>query len=166
MRCGVSLRFELLNASNLLLQRGHVLLQFLHVLFKGVLVLFKHETALGCSSGTLSAQLSKAHHLGARHACIPQADEQVDPGKIVLRIVTMAVLRPPDWLKQPNTLIVAQGIDAQPCKFRNLLDSQSCFHTASIYPGVDSRSRGCLAPLAETHQQSFRPFPLSMRYPK
>jgi hypothetical protein len=43
------------------------------------------------------------------------------------------------------------------------LDSQSCFHTASIYPGVDSRSRGCLAPLAETHQQSFRPFPLSMR---
>jgi hypothetical protein len=31
---------------------------------------------------------------------------------------------------------------------------------------VDSRSRGCLAPLAETHQQSFRPFPLSMRYPK
>src|SRR5437879_10231002 len=71
VRCSVSLRFEHFNASNLLLQRGHVLLQFLHVLFKGALVLFKHETTLGCSSRTLAAQLSKAHHLCTRHACIP-----------------------------------------------------------------------------------------------
>ena len=71
MRYSVSLRFDLFDASNLLLQRGHVLLQFLHVLFQGVLVLFKHETTLSGSSGTLAAQLSKAHHLCTRHACIP-----------------------------------------------------------------------------------------------
>ncbi len=131
-RCSVSLFFALLNASNLLLQLGHVLLQFLHVPFQRVLVLFKHETTLGQSSGTLPAQLGKAHHLCARHACIPQSDEQVDPGKIVLRIATMAVLRPPDWRKQPDALIVAQGIDAQPRLLSNLLDSKSCFHATSI----------------------------------
>src|SRR2546430_74966 len=55
----------------------------------------------------------------------------------------MAVLSPPDWLKQSDALIVAQGIDAQPHLLSNLLDSQPCFHTTSIRPGVNSRSRGC-----------------------
>ncbi len=128
MRCSVSLCFALFKASNLLLQRGHVLLQFLHVLLQGVLVLFKHETAFGESSGTLAAQLSKAHHLCARHACIPQSDEQVDPVEIVLRIATMAVLRPSDWFKQADALVVAQGIDAQSRLLSNLLDCQPCFH--------------------------------------
>ncbi len=71
MRCSISLCFALFKASNLSLQRSHVLLQFLHALFQGVLVLFKHDTAFGESSGTLAAQLSKAHHLCARHASIP-----------------------------------------------------------------------------------------------
>jgi hypothetical protein len=132
MRYSVSLCFAFFQASNLLLQRDHVLLQFLHMLFQGVLVLFKHKTAFGKRSGTLAAQLGKAHHLCARHAGIPQSDEQVDPVEIVLRIPTMAVLSPRDWLKQPDALIVAQGIDAQPRKFRNLLDRQSCFHAISI----------------------------------
>src|SRR2546430_4537306 len=55
----------------------------------------------------------------------------------------MTVLSPSDWLKQPDTLIVAQSIDTQPRLLSNLLDSQSCFHALSIEPGVDSRSRGC-----------------------
>ncbi len=50
----------------------------------------------------------------------------------MLRIATMAVLSPPDWLKQADALIVAQGIDAQPRLLSNLLDSQSCFHATSI----------------------------------
>ena len=142
MRFSVSLRFAHFKARNLLLQRGHVPFQFLHVLFQEVLVLFKHETAFAERSRTLAAQLSKAHHLCARHACIPQSDEQVDPGKIVLCIAAMAVLSPPDWFKQPDALIVTQSIDAQPRLLSNLLNSQSSFHTTSIEPGVDSRSRG------------------------
>ncbi len=59
----------------------------------------------------------------------------------------MTVLSPSDWLKQPDTLIVAQGIDTQPRLLSNLSDSQSCFHALSIEPGVDSRSRGCHATL-------------------
>jgi len=34
----------------------------------------------------------------------------------------MAIVRPPNWLKQPDALIVAQGIDAQPRLLSNLLD--------------------------------------------
>src|SRR6266699_3060121 len=71
MRRSVAPRFDLFNASNLLLQRGHVLLHFLHTLFQEALVFFKDDTAFGCGCGTLAAQLGKAHHLGAGHACIP-----------------------------------------------------------------------------------------------
>src|SRR5258706_11800361 len=71
MRRRVALRFDLFNASNLLLQRGHVLLHFLHALFQETLVFFKDDTAFGYSSDTLTAQLGKAHHLDTKHACIP-----------------------------------------------------------------------------------------------
>src|SRR5437899_2594102 len=68
----------------------------------------------------------------------------------------MTVLSPSDWLKQPDTLIVAQGIDTQPRLLSNLLDSQSCFHAISIEPGVDSRSRGH-AILKETRHHGSSP---------
>src|SRR5437588_12556705 len=60
MRCSIALRFDLFNASNLLLQRGHVLLHFLHALFQRVLVFFKDDTAFSCGGCTLAAQLGKA----------------------------------------------------------------------------------------------------------
>src|SRR6266480_1944860 len=69
----------------------------------------------------------------------------------------MTVLSPSDWLKQPDALIVAQGIDTQPRLLSNLLDSLSCFHALSIEPGVDSRSRGCHAILKETRHHGSSP---------
>src|SRR5581483_7962965 len=93
---------------------------------------------------SLATQWSKTYHLGARHACLPQADQEVDPGKIVLSIAPIALRSPANWLKQPYTLIIAQCIDAQPRLWRHLLCSQSCFHTTNINPGVHSRSRVCL----------------------
>lgn len=122
MGCGVSLRQELFFVRDLLLQCGHVLLQVLHLLFESTLVLFENEQALGCCRVTLAAQVGEVDHLRERHPRFPQVDEQADPVDVPLCVPTMSARCPAHGCEQPDALVVAQGINAQPRLLGDLMD--------------------------------------------
>ena len=69
-------------------------------------------------------------------------DEQTNPVDIFLLVPPMPAGCAANFLKQPDALIVAQGIDGEAGQLSNLLDREGCFHVRTIQLGVYSRSRG------------------------
>ncbi len=99
-----------------------MLLQLVHMQFECALVLLQDQAAFRCCRRALATQLGEMKHLRNGHPRLSQADKQANPGDIPFPIAAMTICRAPNWLNQANALIVTQGIDAQLCLLRNLLD--------------------------------------------
>lgn len=125
---GASPRLDLFDMRDFPLEHRHVLFQLPHTLFQSALMLLQEQAPLGCGCVAVPPQLGKAHHLRAGHSGIAQANQQFDPRDIALGIAAMAARCARNWSEQPDTLVVAQGINAQASLPRNLLDGECCFH--------------------------------------